>query len=126
MAASRPARTLLLFDGSCGPCRAFARAVRALDTEGRLELVPLQDEAARGRFEPLLGAAYWESFHLVGPGGGPIRSGAPALGALARLLPAVRPFVPLAFETPLVRRLPGALYAVAALARSCALPPAHG
>jgi predicted DCC family thiol-disulfide oxidoreductase YuxK len=100
--------------------------VGALDAEGAIELRPLQDEGARRAFEPGLGGAYWDSFHLVAAGGGRIRSGADALPDLARLLPAVRPFAPWLFGVPGVRWLPRAAYEAAAFVRSCTLPHTHG
>jgi predicted DCC family thiol-disulfide oxidoreductase YuxK len=117
--ASRPIRALLLYDGACGSCAAFARVVRALDFEGKVDLVPLQDQAARDRFEAQLGDAYWSSFHLVVGGDETIRSGAEALEPLAKLLPAVRPFAPVLFQTPGIRLLPRVAYRAASFARTC-------
>lgn len=126
MAGEPEERWILLFDGACGPCAAFARAVGALDARQQVRLVPLQHEPARRRFEPRLGPAYWQSFHLVAPGGTPVVSGPRALGTLGKLLPALCPFVPFVSRTPGLRRLPAAAYGAVARARSCTARPTHG
>lgn len=116
----------LLYDGNCSSCGTFARAVRALDSDHRIQFTELQDEGARLRLERQLGDAYWASFHLVEGKGTRVASGADALPRLAELLPAVRPFAAALFKTPGLRQLPAAAYEVAAFARSCALPHRHG
>jgi predicted DCC family thiol-disulfide oxidoreductase YuxK len=119
------AAATLVFDGTCGSCRWFARAAKSLDARDRLRLATLQDPEIESRLRPSLGAAYEASFHLIDEKSGRVRSGEGALLELARLLPAVRPFAEVAFALPGVRRLPALAYRAAAAARRCAIPAAR-
>lgn len=115
-------RATLVFDGGCSSCSWFAWVVESLDTDRVLRVVPMQDQAIAARLQPRLGERYEQAFHLVDESTGGVRSGEDALLALARMLPAVRPAAEVVFRTPLVRRVPGALYRAAARARTWATP----
>lgn len=117
-------RGTLVYDTDCSTCSRFARAVRALDFGGRIQLASLHDRQMEGRLRPQLGRAFDQSFHLILEPEGRVLSGEAALRDLARLLPWVRPFAEVVFGLPGLRRLPPALFAWAARGRACALGPA--
>ncbi len=76
----------LIYDGQCGFCRGWIRALRRWDRAGRVRTVPLQDEAAWGGVPGLTRAALEEAAHLVGPDGR-VYAGAAAARPLLGLLP---------------------------------------
>lgn len=103
-------KALLLYDGGCGPCTAFARWVKMVDFTGRIEARPLEDPETEKRYRGRLGPRYMESFHLdTGRG---VKSGAEALPDLLGLLPGGRLWAPLARAPllfPLLERVYGRL-----------------
>ncbi len=87
---------LLLYDGGCGPCTAFARMVKMADLRGRIEARPLGEPEMAARYGARLG--YLDSFHLdTGRG---VASGADALPDLLGLLPGGLLWRPLARLPP--------------------------
>jgi len=114
----------LVYDGTCGSCSWFARAVHRLDTHAGVKLATLQDPDIRDRIAPSLGDRYEQSFHLIDETTGKVRSGEDALLDLARLLPPIKPFAEVVFVLPGVRRIPGVFYRTAAAWRRCALQAA--
>jgi predicted DCC family thiol-disulfide oxidoreductase YuxK len=122
-AGARNGAATLVYDGTCGSCSWFARAVHTLDTHASVRLATLQDPEVRSRIAPGLGDRYEQSFHLIDEGTGNVRSGEDALLDLARLLPCVRPFAEVVFLLPGVRHLPRVFYRTAAAWRRCAMRP---
>jgi lipase maturation factor 1 len=112
MAAERPTRPTLIYDGECGFCRTWVERVRRWDRDHRLATVPFQDEARVSAFGvalPALAAA----MHLVLPDGR-VFAGADAAPELLRLLPGKRWLAAL-FQLPGI--LPVARRGYAAIAR---------
>lgn len=92
---------VLLYDGACGPCTAFAGLVSAADLRGRIRARRLEDPEMVARYEARLGSRYLDSFHLdTGRG---LASGAEALPDLLGLLPGGLLWRPLA-RLPFCRR----------------------
>ena len=113
MAAERPT---LIYDGECGLCRKAVALVSAWDRDGRLTLIPFQDEARVASFGlelPALAAA----MHLVLPDGR-VFAGADAAPELLRLFPGKRWLAGL-FRVPGVRPVARAVYAWIARRRRC-------
>ena len=84
----RADRAILIYDGDCGFCRQTVAMVSKWDREGRLTLIPFQDQARVAAFRiplPALAAA----MHLVLPDGR-VLAGADAAADLLRLLPGKR------------------------------------
>ncbi|HEX4600204.1 MAG TPA: DUF393 domain-containing protein [Gemmatimonadales bacterium] len=116
MAAERPARPTLIYDGECGFCRTWVERVRRWDREHRLATVPFQDEARVAAFGvalPALAAA----MHLVLPDGR-VFAGADAAPELLRLLPGKRWLAAL-FRVPGVLPVARRVYAGIARRRRC-------
>ena len=81
-------RPTLVYDGECGFCRRTVSIVSRWDRDGRLALIPFQDQARVAAFHiplPALAAA----MHLVLPDGR-VFAGADAGAELLRLLPGKR------------------------------------
>ena len=118
MAAERPT---LIYDGECGLCRRAVALVSAWDRDGRLTLIPFQDEARVASFRlelPALAAA----MHLVLPDGR-VFAGADAAPELLRLFPGKRWLAGL-FRVPGVRPVARVVYAWIARRRRCLVRPA--
>ncbi|HEX4575412.1 MAG TPA: DUF393 domain-containing protein [Gemmatimonadales bacterium] len=116
MAAERPARPTLIYDGECGFCRSWVERVRRWDREHRLATVPFQDQrrvAALGVALPALAAA----MHLVLPDGR-VFAGADAAPELLRLLPGKRWLAAL-FRVPGVLPVARRVYSGIARRRRC-------
>ena len=70
---------LLLYDGECRICAAFARAVRAMDLRRRIRIRPIQD--ARDLLSALPSDSILDAAHAVAPDGR-VTTGADALPTL--------------------------------------------
>ncbi len=62
-------KPVVLYDGRCRFCTAGADRIRALDHEGRLEVVSLHEPAVRARFPGLTLEAVLQEMHFVRPDG---------------------------------------------------------
>ncbi len=80
---------LLVYDGDCGPCARFKRAIEFLDVYGKLDYMSLIDADDKDILDKLSQGLRHRSFHLVSPDGG-FLSGAGALPSLIGLLPTGR------------------------------------
>lgn len=79
----------MAYDADCGPCTRFRRVVGFLDAGRNLSFVSLAVADRTGVLEGVPARLRHQSFHLVSPGG-EIQSGAEAIPALTRVLPAGR------------------------------------
>jgi predicted DCC family thiol-disulfide oxidoreductase YuxK len=111
---SEPAAPLTVaYDGECPLCRAAARRLEKLDSNGRLTLVPFQelvpgDHESRGsRLGELAGA-----LHVFRPDGSSV-SGGHAVLEVAAAVPRLRPVAALG-RLPIVNRLVDPLYRLVA------------
>jgi predicted DCC family thiol-disulfide oxidoreductase YuxK len=82
-------KAALIYDGSCGFCRAAVRGARALDRNRSLFAVAAQSAEGRLLTPSLSDRERLASFHLVE--NGEVRSGADAIASTLRLLPSLRP-----------------------------------
>lgn len=76
----------VLFDGSCGLCRASAERVRRFDSRGRIELLDLHDPTAAQRFPQINREEAMKWMQAVDPDGR-VYSGADAWTRIGLLLP---------------------------------------
>ncbi len=83
-------RYLLVYDGDCGPCTKFKRAIDFLDTYRKLDYLSLVEADEKGVLDSVPPNLWHRSFHLVSPEG-MVLSGAKALPGLIGLLPTGRP-----------------------------------
>ena len=81
--------TVVVYDGECGLCRRWVSRLEAWDREGRLELLPFQDESVSQRFPWIPAAAFREAVQVVAPDGR-TWSGAGAAEYLTGVLPGGR------------------------------------
>jgi predicted DCC family thiol-disulfide oxidoreductase YuxK len=100
---------ILVYDGECGVCSAFAGLMLLLVP--RLRILPFQDRTARSTLAGLHQEELERSAHLVLPDGR-ILSGADAFSALLDLLPLVGRLHRRLSALPVLRGLEGALYSV--------------
>lgn len=114
MALPEATQLTVLYDADCGFCQRCAAALRRLDRDGRMSLVPLQ--AAAGLVpgappEPEL----LESMHAVTAEGEWVRGGE-AWVRIAMLVPPLRPLAIVA-RLPLVRPMVELAYGIVAANR---------
>ncbi len=83
-------RYMLVYDGDCGPCTKFKRAIDFLDTRMKLDYLSLIEADEKGVLDSVSPNLRHRSFHLVSPEG-TVLSGAKALPGLIGLLPTGRP-----------------------------------
>lgn len=106
----------LIYDGECGFCRQAVAIVSKWDREGRLTLIPFQEQKRVAAFHiplPALAAA----IHLVLPDGR-VLTGADAAPELLRLLPGKR-WLAGVFAIPGVLPVARRVYAWIARQRNC-------
>jgi acetyl esterase len=109
-------RATLIYDGECGFCQDTVAIVSKWDREGRLTMIPFQEQARVAAFQiplPALAAA----MHLVLPDGR-VLAGADAAPALLRLLPGKRWLAPV-FALPGVLPVARRMYGWIARRRRC-------
>jgi predicted DCC family thiol-disulfide oxidoreductase YuxK len=109
-------RATLIYDGDCGFCRETVAIVSKWDREGRLTMIPFQDQARVAAFRiplPALAAA----MHLVLPDGR-VLAGADAAADLLRLLPGKR-WLARVFAVPGVLPVARRVYGWIARRRHC-------
>ncbi len=115
---------ILLFDGDCRICRAFARAVHHLDVRRNLSVRPIQGSQSLLRALP--GDRQLKAAHVVAPDGR-VSSGGEAMAALVAGLVAGPRLEEHIRQSMACSRLLGGAYAVLARLReqlSCAVVPA--
>jgi predicted DCC family thiol-disulfide oxidoreductase YuxK len=101
-------RLYLFTDGSCPVCRRFRAWIEARDTEGRIEVLDLNEPGLAERFPRLdLGMARQQLTVL--DAAGEVHRGLTALRCLGQCLPGLRQ-VDWIYELPGVRILAGGLY----------------
>jgi predicted DCC family thiol-disulfide oxidoreductase YuxK len=100
------------YDGRCGICDRFRRTVLALDRDGEVEAVALQDAHARGNHLGLDEETFWSQFHVELPDG-TVRSGADALAPLLDRLVVGGPLAWCLRRLPPARWLARGLYGLA-------------
>lgn len=83
-------RVTLLYDDDCGFCRWIAAKILRWDRRGSMRALPIQGPGAEALLEDMDPARRMASWHLVTTQGA-VRSGAAAVGPLARMLPGGRP-----------------------------------
>jgi acetyl esterase len=109
-------RATLIYDGECGFCRETVALISRWDREGRVTMIPFQDQARVAAFRiplPALAAA----MHLVLPDGR-VLAGADAAADLLRMLPGKRWLAHL-FALPGVLPVARRVYAWIARQRRC-------
>ena len=89
-----PAADVVIYDESCGLCRATVRALRRLDWRGSLRFLPLQDPRTRDWYPDLTPEKLEKYVHVV-DARGRRRLGAEAGRYLTRRVPALWPMAPL-------------------------------
>jgi predicted DCC family thiol-disulfide oxidoreductase YuxK len=102
---------LVLYDRDCGLCAWAARALRRLDVDRRLWLVPLQEAATRCDDVPAEGTLL-ETMH-VRDAAGRWRTGGDAWRRIASEIPVLQPLA-VATSVPPLDRLVGPAYALVA------------
>ncbi len=115
---------ILLFDGDCRICRAFARAIHHLDVRRSLSVRPIQE--SRGLLGALPVDRHLKAAHVVAPDGR-VSSGGEAMAALVAGLVAGPRFEERIRRSMACSQALGRAYAVLARLReqlSCAVVPA--
>ena len=117
----------VLFDGGCGLCSATIATLRRLDLLRRLEMCDVRNDwrTVSRRFPALGQSACLEDMHVVGPRGDTWK-GFQAYRALAWVIPAAWPLLPILYLPP-VEAVGHRVYRRVAdrrNARQCALPEA--
>jgi predicted DCC family thiol-disulfide oxidoreductase YuxK len=98
----------VVYDGHCRVCTRLANALKRLDRDRRMDVLPSQTAGLAARFPWIPARAYRESMQLVGPGGETLQ-GAAAIERILDLLPRGR-WVSWVFSIPLARPLAERLY----------------
>lgn len=78
-------RPVVLYDGGCRPCRAFAHALARVDRRGALALLPFDDPERAALVPGMPDEVLRASMHLVHPDGSVDSAGA-AVAAVLRVL----------------------------------------
>lgn len=111
---TRPAQTVVLYDGTCRFCRSQIAILRRLDLFGSLRFVSLHEPSVAVDFPELDHAALMDRMHVVDRAG-QVRDGAEAVRYLSRVLP---PLWPLALPLHVPGSLPLWRWAYAYVARN--------
>jgi predicted DCC family thiol-disulfide oxidoreductase YuxK len=98
----------VVYDGDCRVCGRLANALKRLDRDRRMDVLPSQTPGLPARFPWIPARAYRESMQLVGPGGETLQ-GAAAIERILDLLPRGR-WVSWVFSIPLARKIAERLY----------------
>jgi len=101
-------RPVLLYDGTCGFCRAWVARLRRWDRAGRIDYVPYQQRSAVAGLPWVADEAVDRAMHFVAPDGR-IDAGARAFPAILGYLPGGGLIKPL-FGVPGVRWLADRVY----------------
>ncbi|MGE5231414.1 MAG: thiol-disulfide oxidoreductase DCC family protein [Deltaproteobacteria bacterium] len=102
-------RPVLLYDGTCGFCRAWIDRLRRWDRVGRIDYVAYQQRAAVAGLPPISDDALDRAAHLVAPDGR-VQAGARAIPLLLNYLPGGRLLKPF-FHVPGVPWVADRVYA---------------
>ncbi|MFW5947651.1 MAG: thiol-disulfide oxidoreductase DCC family protein [Gemmatimonadota bacterium] len=101
-------RYVVVYDGRCGVCRRSVALLRKWDRDGRLELIPYQDETVPRRFPAIEEAEFREALQVIAPDGRRW-SGADAVEQALARTPRGRPLAWL-FRLPFARTIARRFY----------------
>lgn len=112
--ATRPERTVVLYDGACRFCRGQIAILRRLDLFRTLRFVSLHEPSVSADFPELSRDVLLDRMHVIDRAGS-VRDGAQAVRYLTRVLP---PLWPLAMLLHVPGSLPLWQWAYACVARN--------
>ena len=80
---ARPGRLAVLYDGTCGMCRASAEIVRTFDNSDKIDLMNFHDDELRAHFPEIKLDALMDELHVIDDQG-VVWRGAPAVNQILR------------------------------------------
>jgi predicted DCC family thiol-disulfide oxidoreductase YuxK len=99
---SLSSRYILAYDADCGPCTRFRHAVDILDKYQKIDFISLTKADQKDLLEKIPASMRYNSFHLIFPNRGEVKSGSDALIKLVAILPGGRVI------SPIINYFPGA------------------
>ncbi|HVN89821.1 MAG TPA: DUF393 domain-containing protein [Candidatus Binataceae bacterium] len=86
---ARPGRLAVLYDGTCGMCRASAEIVRTFDNSDKIDLMNFNDDELRAQFPEIKVDALMDELHVIDDRGN-VWCGARAVNEILRYQRGIR------------------------------------